>query len=243
LPRGKRRQVDKRALSLKPIRMRVLVVEDEVKVARLIRKALKEQGFQVDLCADGAEAFETLCGASYDAAVLDIMLPGCDGLSVVRRLRDRKITVPVMLVSARGETCERVEGLNVGADDYLPKPFSTDELVARLRALLRRSAGSGLSVYQIDNLTLNLLTREVRRGARKIELSAREFALLEYLMRTPGRVLTRTQICEAVWDYHFDPGTNIVDVYIQRLRRKIDGEEPERLLQTVRGVGYTMRVE
>jgi len=221
--------------------MRVLVVEDEAKVAQLIRKALREQGFQVDLCTDGLEAFEMLCGASYDAAVLDIMLPGCDGLSVLRRLRDRKITVPVMLVSARGETYERVEGLNIGADDYLSKPFSTDELVARLRALLRRSTGSGLSVYQVGNLTLNLLTREVRRGERKIELSAREFALLEYLMRTPGRVLTRTQICEAVWDYHFDPGTNVVDVYIQRLRRKIDEGEPERLLQTVRGVGYTMR--
>jgi len=223
--------------------MRVLVVEDEAKVARLIRNSLREQGFEVDVCDDGAAAFDLMTSGAFDLAVLDIMLPGCDGLSILRRLRERKIPLPVLLLSARGEVYERVEGLNLGADDYMAKPFSTDELIARLRAMVRRSSGHGLNVYQIGDLSLNLLGREVWRGARKIELTAREFGLLEYLMRTPGRVFTRTQICEAVWDYHFDPGTNIVDVYIQRLRRKIDSGESERLIHTVRGMGYSVQRE
>jgi DNA-binding response OmpR family regulator len=223
--------------------MRVLVVEDEAKVARLIRNSLREQGFEVDVCDDGAAAFDLMTSGAFDLAVLDIMLPGCDGLSILRRLRERKIPLPVLLLSARGEVYERVEGLNLGADDYLAKPFSTDELVARLRAMVRRSSGHGLNVYQIGDLSLNLLGREVWRGPRKIELTAREFGLLEYLMRTPGRVFTRTQICEAVWDYHFDPGTNIVDVYIQRLRRKIDSGESEKLIHTVRGMGYSVQRE
>lgn len=223
--------------------MRVLVVEDEAKVARLIRNSLREQGFEVDVCDDGAAAFDLMTSGAFDLAVLDIMLPGCDGLSILRRLRERKIPLPVLLLSARGEVYERVEGLNLGADDYLAKPFSTDELIARLRAMVRRSSGHGLNVYQIGDLSLNLLGREVWRGPRKIELTAREFGLLEYLMRTPGRVFTRTQICEAVWDYHFDPGTNIVDVYIQRLRRKIDSGESEKLIHTVRGMGYSVQRE
>jgi DNA-binding response OmpR family regulator len=223
--------------------MRVLVVEDEAKVARLIRNSLREQEFEVEVCDDGAAAFDLMTSGAFDLAVLDIMLPGCDGLSILRRLRERKIPLPVLLLSARGEVYERVEGLNLGADDYMAKPFSTDELIARLRAMVRRSSGHGLNVYQIGDLSLNLLGREVWRGARKIELTAREFGLLEYLMRTPGRVFTRTQICEAVWDYHFDPGTNIVDVYIQRLRRKIDSGESERLIHTVRGMGYSVQRE
>jgi DNA-binding response OmpR family regulator len=223
--------------------MRVLVVEDEAKVARLIRNSLREQGFEVEVCDDGASAFDMMTSGAFDLAILDIMLPGCDGLSILRRLRERKIPLPVLLLSARGEVYERVEGLNLGADDYMAKPFSTDELVARLRAMVRRSSGHGLNVYQIGDLSLNLLGREVWRGTRKIELTAREFGLLEYLMRTPGRVFTRTQICEAVWDYHFDPGTNIVDVYIQRLRRKIDSGESEKLIHTVRGMGYSVQRE
>lgn len=221
--------------------MRTLIVEDEAKVARLIRNALHEQGFHAEICGDGAEAYERIVTECFDLVVMDIMLPGCDGLSVLRRLRERKNTVPVLLLSARGEVYDRVEGINLGADDYLPKPFSTDELVARLRAMLRRSAGHGLNVYQVADLTLNLLTREVRRGDRRVELTAREFALLEYLMRSPGRVFTRTQICEAVWDYHFEPGTNVVDVYVQRLRRKVDAGEAGRLIHTVRGMGYSLR--
>jgi len=173
--------------------------------------------------------------------VLDIMLPGRDGLSVLRQLREERNAVPVILLTARDGLAERVEGLNLGADDYLTKPFSIEELVARLRAVRRRVSGEGLSVLQCEDLTLNLITREVSRAGRKIELTVREFALLEYLMRSPGRVLTRTQLCEQVWDYHFDPGTNVVDVCIQRVRRKLDDGHAVKLVQTVRGVGYTLK--
>jgi DNA-binding response OmpR family regulator len=177
----------------------------------------------------------------FDALVLDIMLPGRDGLSVLRQLREQRNTVPVIFLTARDGLSERVEGLNLGADDYLTKPFSIDELVARLRAIWRRLSGEGLSLQQYEDLSLNLTTREVRRAGRKIELTVREFAVLEYLLRSPGRVFTRTQLCEQVWDYNFDPGTNLVDVCIQRLRRKIDDAHPVKLLQTVRGVGYMIK--
>jgi DNA-binding response OmpR family regulator len=169
------------------------------------------------------------------------MMPGRDGLSVLRSLRERRITTPVMLLTARGEVSERVEGLTLGADDYLSKPFAMDELVARVRALVRRQSGQGLTFLQVHDLSLNLVTREVSRAGRKIELVARELAVLQYLMQTPNRVLTRTQIIEHVWDYHFDTGTNVVDVYIQRLRRKIDDEHEVKLLQTIRGVGYALK--
>ncbi|QSR87798.1 response regulator transcription factor [Candidatus Methylacidiphilum infernorum] len=222
----------------KVLSMRVLVVEDELKIARFIARALEEEGFTVDCCSRGDEALLMMLATPYDAAVLDIMLPGPDGISVLRSLRERGISLPILLLSARSETRDKIEGLNSGADDYLPKPFSMDELVARLRALIRRTAGIGLSVYKVGNLTLNLLTREVFRGQKKIELTAKEFSILELLMRTPGRVFTRTQICERVWNYHFDPGTNLVDVYIQKLRKKIDEGEEQKLIQTVRGVGY-----
>ncbi|QSR89396.1 response regulator transcription factor [Methylacidiphilum caldifontis] len=218
--------------------MRILIVEDELKIARFISRALEEEGFVVDSCNRGDEALLQLLTTPYDAAVLDIMLPGPDGLSILRSLRDRGIHIPILLLSARGETRDKIEGLNSGADDYLPKPFSMDELIARLRALIRRTAGIGLSVYKVGNLTLNLVTREVYRGQKKIDLTVREFSILELLMRTPGRVFTRTQICEHVWNYHFDPGTNLVDVYIQKLRKKIDECEEQKLIQTVRGVGY-----
>ncbi|MGB8170344.1 MAG: response regulator transcription factor [Chthoniobacteraceae bacterium] len=222
--------------------MRILVAEDEKKIARLIRKGLAEQGYAVDVCHRGDEALEMGSTQPYDAIILDIMLPGRDGLSVLRVLRDKKIVTPVMFLTARGEVSERVEGLNLGADDYLAKPFAMDELLARLRALLRRASGEKLSFYKIGDLTTNLVSREVTRGARKIELTTREFNLLEYFMRTPGQVFTRTQIHERVWEYHFDPGTNLVDVYIQRLRRKIDDGEPVKLIQTVRGVGYCVKL-
>ena len=169
------------------------------------------------------------------------MLPGRDGLSVLRQLRERRNIVPVLLLTARSSLTERVEGLNAGADDYLGKPFSMEELVARLRAIQRRQSGEGLNLLRVEDLSLNLLTRHVVRGGKKIELTTREFALLEYLLRSPGRVLTRTQLCEHVWDYHFDPGTNVVDVCIQRLRRKLDDGFPVKLVQTVRGVGYTLK--
>lgn len=221
--------------------MRVLVVEDEKKIASLIRKGLAEVGFNPQVCTRGDDALQLATTERFDAIVLDIMLPGLDGLSVLRELRDRRNNVPVLLLTARGGLSERVEGLNLGADDYLTKPFSVEELIARLRAIWRRLSGDGLSLLQFEDLTLSLTTREVRRGERKIELTTREFALLEYLMRAPGRVHTRTQLCEHVWDYHFDPGTNVVDVGIQRLRRKIDDGNSVTLVQTVRGVGYTLR--
>jgi heavy metal response regulator len=222
--------------------MRILVAEDEKKIARLIQKGLTEQGYAVDVCHRGDEALTLASSEPYDAVILDIMLPGRDGLSVLRQLREKKMSVPVMFLTARGEVSERIEGLDLGADDYLAKPFAMDELIARLRALLRRVTGEKLSFYKVGDLTMNLVSREITRSARKVELTTREFNLLEYLMRTPGQVFTRTQIHERVWEYHFDPGTNLVDVYIQRLRRKIDDGEQAKLIQTVRGVGYCVKV-
>lgn len=220
--------------------MKLLVIEDEKKIADLINKGLSEQGYSVDTLHDGTEGLERASTQPYDAIVLDIMLPGRDGLSVLRALRERNIATPVMVLTARGAVNERVEGLNAGADDYMAKPFSMDELIARLRALMRRVTGETISLYKSGELSMNLVTREVVRGNRKIELTAREFRLLEYLMRAPDQVLTRSQIIERVWEYHFDPGTNLVDVYIQRLRRKVDDGESHKMIQTIRGVGYSI---
>ena len=223
--------------------MKILVIEDEKKIANLLQKGLREQGYTVDLSHDGNDGLERASAQPYDAIILDIMLPGRDGLSVLRKLRERKVTTPVLVLTARGEVNERVEGLNAGADDYLAKPFAMDELVARLRALMRRVTGENIIFYKVADLSMNLVSREVIRGTRKITLAAREFRLLEHLMRSPEQVLTRTQIIERVWEYHFDPGTNLVDVYIQRLRRKVDDGEDVKLIQTVRGVGYAIKPE
>jgi DNA-binding response OmpR family regulator len=223
--------------------VRILIVEDEAKIAALVKKGLTEQGFTVDVSGNGDEGFKLAFTEPYDAIVLDVMLPGRDGLSIVKELRDRKIMTPVLLLTARGEVSERVEGLNCGADDYLAKPFAMDELAARVQALVRRTTGEKLTFYKLGDLTVNLINRAIVRGTRKIELTTREFNLLECLMRTPGQVFTRTQIHEKVWDYHFDPGTNLVDVYIQRLRRKIDDGETLKLIHTVRGVGYCVNSE
>ena len=189
----------------------------------------------------GDDALQLARTERFDALVLDLMLPGLDGLSVLRELRATKNTVPVIILTARDALPDRLAGLNLGADDYLTKPFSVAELVARLRAVWRRLSGDGLSLLKYEDLILNLTTREVRRAGKKIELTVREFALLEYLLRTPGHVHTRTQLCEHVWDYHFDPGTNLVDVGIQRLRRKVDDGHAVPLEHTVRGVGYTLK--
>jgi DNA-binding response OmpR family regulator len=178
---------------------------------------------------------------AFDIVLLDIMLPGRDGLSILRSLRDRKNTVPVILVTARSETNERVEGLNLGADDYIAKPFYMDELLARIQAVLRRTSGERLSLLRAGDLTVNLIAREVRLGTAEILLAPREFSLLEYLMRSPGRVFTRSQILEHVWGYGFDPGTNLVDVCLQRLRAKIDPAGTGSPIETVRGVGYRFR--
>jgi two-component system, OmpR family, response regulator len=218
--------------------MRILVVEDEKKIATFVQRGLKECGFVVDLVHHGDEALEILLDHHFDGVVLDIMLPGRDGLSILRVLRERANPVPVIILTARGEIAEKVQGLNLGADDYLAKPFSIEELAARVRALIRRSSGETIVRYRIEDLTLDLATRAVRRGSRRIDLTAREFSLLECLMRAPGRVLTRSQLCQHVWEYHFDPESNLVDVYIQRLRRKVDDGEPIKLIQTVRGTGY-----
>lgn len=225
------------------IPVRILIVEDETKIAALLKKGLTEQGFTVDVSGNGDEGYQLASTEPYDAIVLDIMLPGRDGLSIVQQLRDRKIMTPVLLLTARGEVSERVEGLNCGADDYLAKPFAMDEVVARVNALVRRTTGEKLTFYKLGDLTVNLINRVIHRGTRKIELTTREYNLLECLMRTPGQVFTRTQIHEKVWDYHFDPGTNLVDVYIQRLRRKIDDGETVKLIHTVRGVGYCVNTE
>ena len=218
--------------------MRILVVEDERKIARFVQKGLKEFGFAVDVIGRGDEALEIILDNPFEAIVLDIMLPGRDGLSILRALRERSNAVPVLILTARGEVREKVEGLDLGADDYLAKPFAIEELAARLRALIRRQTGENLVRYRIQDLTLDVATRIVRRGNRRINLTGREFSLLEFLMRTPGRVFTRTQLCQHVWEYQFDAGTNLVDVYIQRLRRKVDDGEPARLIHTVRGAGY-----
>ena len=218
--------------------MRILVVEDEKKIATFVQRGLKECGFAVDVIHRGDEALDIILDHHFDAVVLDIMLPGRDGLSILRVLRERAICIPVLVLTARGEISEKVEGLNLGADDYLSKPFSIEELVARVRALIRRNSGETLLRYRVNDLTLDLATRAVRRGNRRIDLTAREFSVLECLMRSPNRVFTRTQLCQHVWEYHFDPESNLVDVYIQRLRRKVDDGEPVKLIQTVRGAGY-----
>jgi len=222
--------------------VKVLVIEDEKKINSLIRKGLEAQGFVVETAQNGDDGYLMATTQPYDVVILDIMLPGRDGLSILRNLRERKIAVPVILLTARTELNERIEGLNLGADDYLTKPFFIEELIARIHAVSRRASGAAQSILSVADLSMNLLTREVRRGTAKIDLTPREFALLEHLMRSPGRVLTRVQICEQVWDYHFDPGTNLVDVYVQRLRKKIDGGSAVKLLETIRGVGYRINV-
>jgi DNA-binding response OmpR family regulator len=221
--------------------MRVLVVEDEKKTASFVRKALQAEGFAVDVCHNGDDALAAASATPFDGIVLDIMLPGRDGLSVLRQLRERKNVTPVLLLSARGEVNERVEGLNSGADDYLPKPFELAELVARVRALVRRGGGSKSTVLRLADLALDTVAHEARRGETKIELTAREYRLLEFLLRNSGRICGRMSIIEKVWDYDFDPGTNLVDVYVKRLREKIDNGFASKLLHTVRGIGYVLK--
>ena len=223
--------------------MRVLVVEDEKKLASFLRKGLVEENLVVDLLHNGDEALEQISNQAYDAIILDIMLPRRDGLSILREMRRQHNNTPVLLLSARGNVNERVEGLNLGADDYLPKPFSISEVVARVRALLRRGGGERATVMQVADLSLNLITREATRAGTKVELTNREFALLEYLMAHVGRVVTKTALCEHVWEHHFDTGTNVVEVCIQRLRRKIDEGHSRKLLHTIRGAGYALRGE
>jgi DNA-binding response OmpR family regulator len=221
--------------------MKVLLVEDDRKISSFVKKGLKEHGFVVDACEDGNEGYFLAAEQAYDVIILDIMLPGRDGLSILRNLREKKNTVPVILLTARSALNERVEGLNLGADDYLCKPFYMEELLARIHAVARRASGEKLTRMQVGDLVVDLMSREVKIGKEHIELTAREFSLLELIMRTPGRVFTRTQILEHVWGYDFDPQTNVVDVYIRRLRSKLDRNPDAPIIQTVRGVGYRLR--
>lgn len=220
--------------------MRVLVVEDEVKVAALLRDGLERNGFAVEVCHDGNTATRLADSRSYGALVLDIMVPGRDGLSLLRRLREARNAVPVILLTARGDPRERIEGLDLGADDYLPKPFAMAELVARLRAILRRRSGLESTATVYADLAVDFAARKVRRGETRIDLSRVEFALLECLLRTPGQPVTRAELSRQVWQQQLDAGTNFVDVAVQRLRRKLDDPFPRKLIQTVRGLGYAI---
>jgi len=221
--------------------VKILLVEDETEIGELIKNGLEKEGFVLDYCQDGDSGMEHAMTRSYDALVLDVMLPGRSGLEILKVIRAGHNNVPVIIITARGETEDRIEGLDLGADDYLPKPFFVEELIARLRAIWRRSSETGMSVLSVGTLSANLMKREVVRSSVQIEMTPKEFSLLAFLMRAPGRVLTRTQILEQVWGYHFDPGTNLVDVYIRRLRSKIDIEGEIPLIETLRGVGYRMQ--
>jgi len=221
--------------------MRLLVVEDEKKVSSFIRKGLEEEGYAVDTALDGKTGLQMAMDGVHDLIVLDIHLPEMDGLSVLHELRKKKVSTPVLLLTVRANIEDKVLGLDAGADDYLTKPFAFQELLARVRALLRRQADAKLPVLRFADLALDPARRMVHRGSRKIDLTAKEYALLDYFMRNPGRVLTRTMIADHVWDYNFDSMTNIIDVYVNYLRRKIDSDRDNKLIHTVRGVGYVLK--
>jgi len=222
--------------------MRILVVEDDKKIASFVVQGLKQNGFAVDHCPDGEEALLMARSVSYDAAVVDIMLPKLDGLSLVQTLRREKMHVPVLILSAKATVDDRVKGLQAGGDDYLVKPFAFSELLARVQALIRRATHTSEPTrLTVGDLALDLLNRAVTRNGRAIELQARELSLLEFLMRHSGRVVTKTMILEHVWDYSFDPQTNVVDVLVCRLRNKVDKDFPKKMIHTLRGVGYVIK--
>jgi two-component system, OmpR family, response regulator len=222
--------------------MRILVVEDDVKIASFIAKGLKAAGYAVDQANNGEDGLHMALTEPYDTAIIDIMLPKLDGLSLIERMREEKISTPVIILSAKVSIDDRVKGLQTGGDDYLTKPFAFSELLARVQALIRRASGvSEPTRLSVGNLSINLLTREVTRGNRKIELQPIEFSLLEYLMRSTGRIVSRTMIMEHVWNYNFDPQTNVVEARICRLRDKIDRDFDKKLIHTVRGVGYVLK--
>jgi two-component system, OmpR family, response regulator len=225
--------------------MKVLLVEDEKKISDFVCAGFKEQGFVVDHCDNGVDGFDHARSGNYDVIVLDIMLPGRDGLSILKGLRKEGNATPIILLTARNELDDRIEGLSLGADDYLAKPFFVEELIARIQALLRRVSGERQNILVVGDLRLDRISREVTWCGESVDLTGREFNLIEYLMRSPGRVFTRTQILEHVWDYDFDPSTNVIDVCIQRIRKKIasigvaaGAESP---IESVRGVGYRFR--
>jgi len=221
--------------------VKLLVVEDDRTVGQYIRRGLEESQYHADLVVDGLEALRLISGGLYDLVILDLRLPGMPGLEVLRTLRDRGNTTPILVLTAQDAVGQKVEALRAGADDYVTKPFSFEEVLARVEALARRPKLLSSPKLVVADLELDQGSREVRRGDRPIELTPKEYAVLEYLMRHPGRVMSRTLITEYAWDYHFDPGTNIVDVVINRLRKKLDAGHEKKLLHTVRGVGYVIR--
>lgn len=221
--------------------MRVLVVEDELKIASFIRRGLKEEGFAVDVAHDGEEGHFLATTNDYDLLTLDVMLPKQDGFTLCKRLRNEGVQSLIIMLSVRDDVKDRVKGLDCGADDYLTKPFEFEELLARVRAQLRKKHVGHHVSYVVGDLTLDPLTHEARRGDQVIPLTSREYALLEYLMRNAGKVVTRTMLAEHVWDIHFDSSSNVIDVYINYLRSKVDGGHEIKLIQTVRGRGYLMK--
>jgi two-component system OmpR family response regulator len=222
--------------------MRILLVEDDLKIASFIIKGLKATGYAIDHAADGEEGLHLALTEPYDTAIIDIMLPKIDGLTLIERMRKEKVNTPVIILSAKDSIDDRVKGLQTGGDDYLTKPFAFSELLARVQALIRRAGGiSEPTQLNVGDLSINLLTREVVRGGRKVDLQPLEYSLLEYLVRNKGRIVSKTMIMEHVWDYNFDPQTNVVEVRISRLRDKIDREVDNKLIHTVRGVGYVLR--
>jgi len=222
--------------------MRILVIEDDKKIASFVINGLKQNGFAVDHAATGDDGLALAVAAPFDAAIVDIMLPDLDGLSLVRQLRNRNINLPVLFLSAKGSVDDRIKGLQSGGDDYLVKPFAFSELLARVQALIRRATPTTeTTTLSFGDLQMNLVTREVIRAGQKLDLQAREFALLEYLMRNAARVVTKTMILEHVWNYSFDPQTNVVDVLVCRLRNKVDRDFNKKLIHTLRGVGYVLK--
>jgi heavy metal response regulator len=223
--------------------MRILLVEDDKNVARFVSKGLKENLFLVDLAKDGEEGFELIIQEKYDLIILDILLPKMDGWQVLQKIKEKGIETPVIILTARDSTPDVVKGLNLGADDYLIKPFSFSELLARMRAILRRGKIQRPTELKVANLVLNQMTREVYRDTVRIDLTSKEYALLEYFMQNTGLILTRTMLLEAVWDYNFDPMTNVIDVHINHLRNKIDRDFTPKLLHTIKGVGYVLKAK
>lgn len=222
--------------------MRILVVEDDKKIGSFIAGGLRQAGFAVDQAADGEEGLHLALAEPYDVAVVDVMLPKLDGLALVQRVRRERVATPVIILSARRSIDDRIKGLHTGADDYLTKPFAFSELLARIHALLRRATGATEPTrVVVGDLTMDLLARQVTRAGTRIDLQAREFALLEYLMRNAGRPVSRTMILQHVWDYAFDPQTNVVEVLVSRVRSKVDGDLGAPMIHTIRGVGYVLR--
>lgn len=221
--------------------MRILVVEDEKKIATFIRRGLKEEGYAVDIAADGETAHEMATTSDYNMIILDLMLPKMDGMSLCKQLRQDKVNVPILILTAKDDLKYKVEGLNAGANDYLTKPFAFEELLARVRAHLRKKDNEEVTSYRVGDLTLDLLKHRVERAGKEIVVSMKEFALLELMMRNAGSVVTRTMIAEEVWDIHFDTSSNVIEVYINYLRSKINDGYKEKLIETIRGRGYILK--